>query len=247
MLSESNVAWSISCDFDGTITCDDVVQSMLARFAGPQWLEVEAEWEAGRIGSRTCLELQTRMLRVSEADLADWVDQRAVDVQVRAFFADCARLKLDVRIVSDGYDWVIRRVMARLGLEDIPVVANRLVYEGEGRWSVDFPYAAEGCVSGTCKCLAVSRVHPRLHIGDGRSDMCVSDVCDLVFAKSSLLASRMDRGLASIPFTSFADIRAALSTLGDDGPWKTVGQGGETSPSDDLVSMMQHSKFKVAQ
>ncbi len=186
---------------------------MLARFAGPQWLEIEAEWEAGLIGARACLERQTALLRVSEAELADWVDQRPVDSHAQAFFADCARLGLEVRIVSDGYDWVIRRVMARLELSALPVFANRLTPIGQDRWTLQSPYAAVGCPSGTCKCAIVSSSRPRLHIGDGRSDMCVSDVCDVVFAKASLLASRNARGLASKPFTSFADISALLPAL----------------------------------
>jgi 2,3-diketo-5-methylthio-1-phosphopentane phosphatase len=214
-LVRSDSPWSISCDFDGTITCDDTVQAMLARFAGPAWLEVEAEWDAGRIGARVCLERQTALLRVSPAELADWVDQRPIDPHAPAFFAECARLGLEVRIVSDGYDWVIRRVMARLGLQALPVFANRLIHVGDHRWSLQSPYGAEGCASGTCKCAIVSKTRPRLHIGDGRSDMCVSDVCDVVFAKASLLASRTARGLASKPFASFADISAALPSLAD--------------------------------
>ncbi|MGC1303809.1 MAG: MtnX-like HAD-IB family phosphatase [Caulobacteraceae bacterium] len=220
------MSWNVSCDFDGTITCDDVVQSMLTRFADPSWLDTEADWEAGRIGSRDCLDIQTRLLRVSEQELADWVDQRAVDAHVPAFFADCAELGFDVRIVSDGYDWVIRRVMARLGLQGVPVVANRLQYQGEGRWTVAFPYAAARCASGACKCLAIAQSGPRLHIGDGRSDMCVSDECDLVFAKSSLLASRKARGMASIPFASFADIRAALPDLVEERKAMSAACGG---------------------
>ncbi len=205
--------WSISCDFDGTITCDDTVQALLTRFAGPRWLEIEAEWEAGQIGARVCLERQTDLMRVSPTELADWVDQRDVDPHVSTFFADCARLGLEVRVVSDGYDWVIRRVLTRLGLENVPVFANRLVFAGQDRWSLQSPYAAQGCASGTCKCAIVSKRRPRLHIGDGRSDMCVSDTCDIVFAKASLLSSRTARGLDSRPFSSFADICPLLPNL----------------------------------
>ena len=206
----ANGGWRVSCDFDGTITCDDVVQSMLAEFADPSWRVIEAEWEAGLIGSRICLQRQTELLRVEPERLAAWVDTRPVDPHVSAFFADCAGLGLDVRIVSDGYDWVIRRVVARLGLAAVPIFANRLTPRPGGRWSVQFPHARRACSSGACKCAVIAEGRPRLHIGDGRSDMCVSDVCEVVFAKGALLASRTARGLASIPFTSFADIREAL-------------------------------------
>ncbi len=222
-LVRSTSPLSISCDFDGTITCDDTVQAMLSRFAGPQWLEIEAEWEAGRIGARVCLERQTELLRVTPAELGVWVDEREVDPRAQAFFAECARLDLEVRIVSDGYDWVIRRVMARLGLQALPVFANRLTSAGGDRWRLQSPFSAEGCASGTCKCAIVSKTQRRLHIGDGRSDMCVSDICEVVFAKASLLATRTARGLPSNPFTSFADISALLPTLVDQ-PGSTSGE-----------------------
>lgn len=202
--------WAVSCDFDGTITRGDVVQGILARFADPSWRDIEAEWDAGRIGSRECLERQTRLIRVEPDDLAAWVDAHPVDPDVVGFFEDCADLGVSVRIVSDGYDWVIRRVLARLGLEHLPVYANRLVAHEGGRWSVEFPHARPGCPSGACKCALVAQAHLRLHIGDGRSDACVSDRCDLVFAKDSLLASRQARGLSSAAFQTFAEIRAAL-------------------------------------
>ena len=205
--------WAISCDFDGTITRQDVVQAMLDRFADPSWREVEADWEAGRIGSRLCLERQTRLLRVDPEELAAWVDAREVDPHAAAFFADCDALGLDVRIVSDGYDWVIGRVMARLGLQHVPVFANRLTPTGGGLWSVEFPHAQAGCASGACKCAIVAERRPRAHIGDGRSDVCVADASDVVFAKSTLLASRQARGLPSIAFTDFSEIRDVLQPL----------------------------------
>lgn len=211
--NQPDQGWAISCDFDGTITSNDLVQSMLARFATAEWREIEAEWEAGRIGARTCLELQTRLIRVFEPELAAWVDEQPVDPDTAGFFADCGRLGLDVRILSDGYDWLIRRVMRRLGLSHIPIVANRLTYAGDGRWTVEFANQRAGCDAGTCKCAAVSQAHRRIHIGDGRSDVCVSDVAELVFAKNGLLRSRNTRGLPSVPFTSFAEIRAQLPNL----------------------------------
>lgn len=209
--------WAISCDFDGTITRGDVVQAMLDRFADPHWRAIEAEWEAGRISARSCLERQTRLLRVERDELAAWVDERPVDADAAAFFAECRDLGLKVRVVSDGFDWVIHRVMARLGFAETPIFANRLTPMTDGRWTMAFPFSRDECPSGTCKCALVAPSRPRMHIGDGRSDACVSDGCDLVFARDWLLATRQARGAPSIAFRSFADIRAALLDIRP--PW----------------------------
>jgi len=205
--------FSISCDFDGTITRSDTVDAILEQFALRQWMDVEAEWAAGKIGSRECLAQQAEFLRVTPGELDAFIDGIAVDEDVVPFFADCLKMGAEVSVVSDGFDWVVRRVLARMGLRGVPIIANRLVHAGDDRWTVRFPHAAANCGSGVCKCSVVASQAHRVHIGDGRSDACVSDVCDVVFAKGWLLDSRDRRGLNSIPFETFATVRAILPEL----------------------------------
>lgn len=52
-------------DFDGTISLEDTTDVILERFADPEWRTVEAEWLAGRIGSRECLARQIDLVRAS--------------------------------------------------------------------------------------------------------------------------------------------------------------------------------------
>ena len=204
---------SISCDFDGTITCADTVDAILEQFAQPAWLDVESEWKAGKIGSRECLAQQAELLRVSPSDLDAFIDTIEVDEDAAAFFGDCLRMGAPVSIVSDGFDWVVRRVLARMGVRGLPIIANRLIHTGDDRWTLRFPHAQPNCGSGVCKCAVVKAPTHLVHIGDGRSDACVSDICDVVFAKGWLLETRERRGLASIPFESFATVRAILPEL----------------------------------
>ena len=229
--SEVDVAspWTVACDFDGTLAVDDVVNTLLDRFAEPAWLQVEAEWGSGLIGSRDCLARQTLMLRMSPQALADCVDQVAIDPDAAAFIGDCRRMGHDVKIVSDGYDWVIDRVLRRMDIRGVPVIANRLVFAGGDRWRVEFPNAAPACGSGVCKCRASVGFRPRAHLGDGRSDACAADAADLVFAKGWLLDSRVRRGRPTVAFHTFADVRrqfaaaiAAVALRGEHNPAEAV-------------------------
>ena len=203
----------LSCDFDGTLTLNDTVDAILEAFAEPEWTEVEAEWAAGRIGSRDCLRRQTALLRVTQQDLTAFIDDIAVDADAAGFFADCGRLGLPVQVVSDGFDWVVRRVLARIGVRHTPIIANHLTAVGEDRWLLQFPHSAPQCGSGVCKCAVVKSARNVVHIGDGRSDACVADVADLVFAKGWLLEQRQQRGLPAIGFENFAEVRAQLADL----------------------------------
>lgn len=205
--------FSISCDFDGTITLADTVDAVLERFALPEWEAVEADWQAGKFGSRECLAEQTKLLRVAPDVLDKFLDEIEVDPDAKGFFDDCFRLGIPTSVVSDGYDWAVRRVLARAGIRGIPIVANRLIHIGEDRWMARFPHAAQNCGSGVCKCAVVNARTQLVHIGDGRSDSCVSTMVDLVFAKGKLLDERNRAGLPSFGFDRFNEVRAALPEL----------------------------------
>jgi 2,3-diketo-5-methylthio-1-phosphopentane phosphatase len=205
--------FSISCDFDGTITLADTVDAVLTRFAEPEWEVVEADWKAGKFGSRECLAQQTQMLRMTPTELDSFLDTIEVDADAKGFFDDCFSMGIPVSVVSDGYDWAVRRILARAGIRGIPIVANRLIHMGEDRWMARFPHMAQNCGSGVCKCAVVNEPVQLIHIGDGRSDVCVSNMVDLVFAKGSLLKGRDEAGLPSIGFETFSEIRAMMPEL----------------------------------
>ena len=120
-------------------------------------------------------------------------------------------------VVSDGLDFVITEVLRRHGLAALPVVANHLVADGARRWRLEFPHARPRCVSrsGNCKCAQVP-VSPDalrrkvLMIGDGVSDFCVAERCDLSFARKRLLEHCLDNGLRH---NAVADFRQALALL----------------------------------
>jgi len=196
----------ITCDFDGTITTKDTVNALLAAYALPAWLDIEEEWCAGRIGSRECLAKQTELLRLRPEVLDAYLDAVETDPMAAAFFAACAARGYAVSVVSDGYDWAIRRVLAKAGVKGAPIVANRLVHRGDDRWVVRFPFSAPGCGSGVCKCRASEARQLRVHIGDGRSDFCAAEHADLVFAKGQLLDHMTSLGIAVVPFSTFSDI-----------------------------------------
>jgi hypothetical protein len=112
-----------------------------------------------------------------------------------------------LRIVSDGLDYAIHRILANHGLSQLPVVANHLRW-CEDHWELESPYQAEGCRSGTCKCTCAAQARadeaPRvLMIGDGSSDFCVSEDADFVFAKRRLITHCTNAGIEHAAIDTF--------------------------------------------
>ena len=210
--------WLVVCDFDGTIAHVDVTDGVLSRFALPQWEEIEADWKAGRFGSRECMARQVDLVRAPREALDAYLDTVDIDPEFPAFVADCRARGLDVVVISDGIDYSIRRILSRYGLDDLPLASNSLELLGGDRYRLQFPEANAKCSagSGTCKCRVSSRRangRSRLLIGDGSSDFCLAAEADLVFAKDKLLQRCIERRLPHRACPDFASARRLLPQL----------------------------------
>jgi 2,3-diketo-5-methylthio-1-phosphopentane phosphatase len=210
-------AWIVLCDFDGTIALDDVIDSLLLRFGRPGWERLEAEWSAGRIGSRECLAGQIELLDCSRDELDAHVGGIEIDPDFPRFAAALARARVPLHVVSDGLDLAIAALLRRHGLAHLPVACNRLISTGPRRWRLDFPHRRSDCASGVCKChFADGSLQARvLMIGDGASDFCVAGHADLVFARKRLLDHCIDNHLPHRPVANFAQALALLPELLD--------------------------------
>lgn len=215
------LGWNILCDFDGTIALEDVTDTLLTRFARPEWELIEAAWRAGRIGSRECMSAQIALIDASRDDIDGVLDGLPIDPAFEAFVGMARRAGAGLIVVSDGLDYAIGRMLAREGLDRIAIVANRLSQTGPREWRIDFPYANAdaGCRSGTCKCQCASRESAArqrvLLVGDGQSDFCVAAQADFVFAKGKLIEHCRKHQIAHAPIAGFAEALALLPALLD--------------------------------
>ena len=195
-------------DFDGTIVPGDPTDHILQSFAGPQWLELEALWQSGRMNSRDCLGAQVDLIRASREDIARAINERDVDPAFPAFVAECRARHIPVTVVSDGFDLAIETVLKRYDL-DLPYVANHLKWLGDGRWRLEFPHRSAVCKTeaGNCKCRQIAAGITRtVVIGDGRSDFCAASHASFVLSKSNLTAYCRKEGLRHWAIDGFAEV-----------------------------------------
>jgi 2-hydroxy-3-keto-5-methylthiopentenyl-1-phosphate phosphatase len=200
-------------DFDGTIAPDDPTDRLLEQFAHPAWRDIEAAWQAGRISSRECMARHAALLRGTPEDLDTAIRAMRIDPSFHAFVDFCRLRRLDLTIVSDGFDRVVRTLLECEGLP-IPFFANRLEWQGGDRWSLAFPYGKADCRSrgGNCKCShGADQPGACVVIGDGRSDFCMAERADYVIAKGALAQFCRERGLQHASFTTFDDVTARLA------------------------------------
>jgi 2,3-diketo-5-methylthio-1-phosphopentane phosphatase len=159
---------------------------------------------------------QIPLITASKAELDAALDQIKIDPAFADFVRFCAANFITVSIISDGVDYFIERILARIGLAHVPVIANHLVMHADGSYALTAPYSAASCASaaGVCKCRVVaSGLEPRIYVGDGRSDFCVSSNPEIVFAKASLATYCAQNAIPFIGYEDFSDVTFSLQRL----------------------------------
>jgi len=200
------------CDFDGTVTTRDMGYELLNRFSLGDWESVDREFCEGKIGSKEAYSRIENLFQGSKREILDFVRTHSdIDPTFPEFYRTCKKSGIDVKIVSDGFDFYIRPILDLHGLSEIPFYSNATTF-GPGRHKTfSYPHWHEECgLCGTCKKRLVQAHRPQyesiLYVGNGISDRCGAKEADFVFAKDSLYAYCIDQDISCHFFQSFQEI-----------------------------------------
>ena len=208
-------------DFDGTISQKDVIDQILMRFADDKWLEIEDEWTSGKIGSRECLQKQFALVKASAFELDEFIDELELDEGFLDVIRFCDAANIKVHIVSDGFEYYIRRMLAKTFSDaeticKIEIFANSLESDGKNGWKTSFPYFEKTCGDGcaTCKPAVMNSKNPlklpAIFVGDGFSDRFAAQTAEIVFAKKKLAEFCLRENLPHINYCNLAQVAENL-------------------------------------
>lgn len=209
-------------DFDGTISKRDVIDQILEEFADDRWLETEEKWTSGEIGSRECLQKQFSFVKATTGELNEFLDALELDEGFAPLLDVCREANLNVHIVSDGFDYYIRRLLGKSSrhrreqTDGINIWANRLIAHGRDGWRTEFPYFSDVCADGcaTCKPRVMSEQNkfaaPSIFVGDGLSDRFAAKAANIVFAKNKLSEFCLEN---RIPQTAYSTLKQVADSL----------------------------------
>jgi HAD superfamily phosphoserine phosphatase-like hydrolase len=176
------------------------------------WDRFEVELAAGRITLRGVLAAEAAMIRMTEPEALAFLEAHAtVDPTFGTFVRRAKMQGATVEVVSSGLRQIIEPALARSGVE-VTVHANDVTFDPNG-WTLDF---IDDSLNGHDKAgrvrAAAAGGRPTVYIGDGVSDFEAAMAADRCFAKSgrALEAYCQERGVAFMPFTSFAEIEREL-------------------------------------
>jgi 2-hydroxy-3-keto-5-methylthiopentenyl-1-phosphate phosphatase len=201
-------------DFDGTVTQQDLLDTIASRFGDPEvYREVDEGLDEGRL---TLREVITREYEPVRKPLEEVVEWELENVRIRPGFRELVALAREhgwrFVIVSSGFHELIEPILEQEGV-DVELHANRVDPRPEG-WRVLWQYdeACDTC-GESCKRSIVHEFagdDEIVYVGDGYSDRCAAEASDRVFATKGLARYLDERGIPYEPFEDFHDVARRL-------------------------------------
>ena len=207
----------VQCDFDGTITEEDMGYLLLNSFARGDWRRLLAEYREGKMSVGL---FNTRAFATVKADKQALVNFVRSRVKIRAGFhellACCQRRGFRFVIVSNGMVFYIAAILRDTGVDNIEILAAHADFTPEG---IDSRYIGpegkqieDGFKEAYIR-LFLKEGYRVVYIGNGLSDSFPAKQAHHVFATSELLTYCKETNLNCTPFADFNDVIRGLELL----------------------------------
>lgn len=207
-------------DFDGTITRQDIGDSIFTRFGNQEKVNIIIdELLNDKISSRECWDLLCETTpAISKSELDVFIESLEIDNSFHSFVRFCNERDIDLIVLSDGFDYYIDRIFDREDLTQLIYFANTLEIDENGKLKPGYPYYnPDFPTSANCKRDHIinnsSDDDYTFYIGDGNSDKESAQYCDYIFAKNGLLKFCEKERISFSPFKNFTDVIKKMETL----------------------------------
>jgi 2-hydroxy-3-keto-5-methylthiopentenyl-1-phosphate phosphatase len=205
------------CDFDGTITREDISFMILDAYGDRGWRQMFEEYKAGKISVGRFNTMAFATVKADRETLLELVRERAeIRPGLDNLLACCKQRGLEFVIVSNGLDFYIEAILADIGVDGIKVFSARTRFVPDG---------IEACYLGPDGKLvedSFKDVHLRLfkkqgyqviYAGNGISDAAPARKACHVFATGDLLNQLRKRNIDCTPFEDLNDIARCLEEI----------------------------------
>jgi 2-hydroxy-3-keto-5-methylthiopentenyl-1-phosphate phosphatase len=210
---------AVQCDFDGTITEEDVSFLILDTFVGDRWRDMLTEYLEGRIPVGAFNKKVFAMVKAAKQTQLDVIfnsDRVKIRPGLKELVDYCSQQDYRFIIVSNGLIFYIEALLKREGIKNAEVFAASNEFRPEGMIaSYIGPDGREmdaGFKEAYTK-LLIQNGYDVAYVGNGVSDIYPSRLAVKVFATGDLLRKCEEENLAYTTFTDLHDVVKGLKTL----------------------------------
>ncbi len=207
----------IQCDFDGTITEEDVSFMLLDTFAEGDWRKLFQKYRENKMSVG---DFNTQAFALVQVGREELLEVARAGVRLREGFHNlvtyCRSRGFRFLIVSNGLDFYIESILEDVGLGDIEVYAAQTRFHPGG---LEVQYIGP---DGTLLDSDFKAAYTRLFlkqgyqvacVGNGPSDIFPAALAQHVFARDGLLNSCREKKLECQPFEDLNDVVKGLELL----------------------------------
>jgi len=200
----------IQCDFDGTITRNNLGILLRENFARGDWQKIDSDYLRGHLTVEQSNKLQFALIKEPKERLQEFVRRH---IEVRPGFVDfvsyCRESAIPFVIVSSGLDFYIKPVLAQIGMPDLELYCGQTSFNGDGI-NVSYCDPEGNIINEGFKKEYLTWLKKRgkniIYIGDGLSDLDAARQADHVFATGHLLGLLSSESIVCSGFSDFCDL-----------------------------------------
>jgi len=207
----------IQCDFDGTVTEQDVGFMMLDAYADGDWRQLLAQYREGKISVNYFNSHVFGMIKDDTPTLLKFVEGKVkMRTGVRELIDYCRKKGFQFVIVSNGMSFYIQALLRDIGIENIEIFAAQTRFSSEG---LDAWYEGpdgnrlDDSFKDAYVRLFLRRGYRVVYMGNGISDVSPAKLAHHVFATGDLLAYCNGMNISCIPFVDLKDVVRELERL----------------------------------
>jgi len=171
-------------DFDGTIVKEDSLDLLCEMYSTKNWQEKDKLWEKGEIGSLENLEFCLDF-EVTKEMLDEIVKKLHIRKDFFEFIEFLELQKIDYFIVSEGIDYIIKKVTKIDKIFSNKFENNKIIFT-KNYQNCEFLDECKKC--SCCKVNFINKFkdYKKIYIGNGYSDRFAIKKVDKVFATDKL-------------------------------------------------------------
>ncbi len=204
----------IQCDFDGTITSNNLSILLREHFARGNWRRIDNDYLHGKLTVEQSNKMQFSLIKEPKEKLQEFVRQH---IEVKPGFVEftrhCQESAIPFVIVSSGLDFYIEPVLAEIGMPGLELYCGRTSFGKDGI-IVTYTDPEGNIINQGFKKKYLAWLKKRgkniIYLGDGLSDLEAASLADYIFATGHLVKLL---GAQSIPCRSFSDFHDLLHQL----------------------------------
>lgn len=210
---------AVQCDFDGTITEEDVSFLILDTFVGDRWRDMLTEYLEGKIPVGAFNKKVFALVKANKQTQLN-VIFNSNRVKIRPGLKEltdyCSQHGYRFIIVSNGLIFYIKALLEREGIKNAEVFAASNEFRPEGMIASyigpDGQEMDAGFKESYTK-LLIKDGYEVVYVGNGVSDIYPSRLAKIVFATGDLLRKCKEEKLAYTPFDDLYDVVRGLKAL----------------------------------